>query len=400
MSEEFLQPNWHVILIHYPLGLLTVGILVELLAFLWRGSSVRAAARWMILIGALLCIPTITAGLYAFRDVVTPEPLSLDQQWHAVKAGSNWSAEQWHYMMRHIWFAAGGAALCILGAFIWLSSSDRGRAKLHWPAFILVLGGFVLLNVGAWYSGESVYRFGTSVAESTRPAAVPETLEKIALTTQPATAAAAVEETPRRYERDSQWRYYFPPVQVHVLLAGLTVAFALGAMGATIRRWKAEAEVEAARSAVAAQRILEPSPPQAASIVEAAARQPVVATPPVMIPVYPARIWLAALLLGLLTAAAGLWTTGDWELKAVRDPLRDTAALEAMPRLFAHVVAGVSIVVLALLLAVLTRMARRHRFFTTLLILLLIVAVGCQVWFGILLLFDSHAGPLTGFHAA
>ena len=42
MPHEFIRPNWHVILIHYPLGLLVVGILIELFAFLWRRSGFRA----------------------------------------------------------------------------------------------------------------------------------------------------------------------------------------------------------------------------------------------------------------------------------------------------------------------------------------------------------------------
>lgn len=53
MAEQFISPNWHVILIHYPLGLLAVGILIEFFSFLgWRRSGFRTAGRWMILLGA------------------------------------------------------------------------------------------------------------------------------------------------------------------------------------------------------------------------------------------------------------------------------------------------------------------------------------------------------------
>jgi hypothetical protein len=40
MHDEFIHPNWHVILIHLPLGLLGVGVVIELLSFLWRRSGV------------------------------------------------------------------------------------------------------------------------------------------------------------------------------------------------------------------------------------------------------------------------------------------------------------------------------------------------------------------------
>ena len=44
--REYISPNWHAILIHAPLGLLSVGIILELMGFLWRRSGLRPAARW------------------------------------------------------------------------------------------------------------------------------------------------------------------------------------------------------------------------------------------------------------------------------------------------------------------------------------------------------------------
>ena len=70
MAKEFINPNLHVILIHYPLGLLVVGTLIELFSFLgWRNSAFRAAGRWMLLIGILSLTPTMFSGLYALADV-------------------------------------------------------------------------------------------------------------------------------------------------------------------------------------------------------------------------------------------------------------------------------------------------------------------------------------------
>jgi uncharacterized membrane protein len=71
--REFIIPNWHVILIHYPLALLTVGTLIEIFSFLWRRSGFRAAGRGMILIGALCAIPAATSGIYAARQVLSSE---------------------------------------------------------------------------------------------------------------------------------------------------------------------------------------------------------------------------------------------------------------------------------------------------------------------------------------
>ena len=52
MRETFIHPNFHVILIHYPLGLLTLGVLIETLCAVWRHPSLRSAGRWMLLLGA------------------------------------------------------------------------------------------------------------------------------------------------------------------------------------------------------------------------------------------------------------------------------------------------------------------------------------------------------------
>ena len=71
MPVRFLNPNYHVILIHYPLGVFVLGVILEMFSFFWRKSSVRSAARWMILLGALLSIPAATSGIAALDEVKT-----------------------------------------------------------------------------------------------------------------------------------------------------------------------------------------------------------------------------------------------------------------------------------------------------------------------------------------
>jgi len=43
VTKEFINPNWHVLLIHYPLGVFVLGMVVELFNLLYRGTSLRAA---------------------------------------------------------------------------------------------------------------------------------------------------------------------------------------------------------------------------------------------------------------------------------------------------------------------------------------------------------------------
>ena len=46
MVKQFVNPNLHVVLLHYPIGLLFAGLLIELFSFLgWRRGGFRAAGR-------------------------------------------------------------------------------------------------------------------------------------------------------------------------------------------------------------------------------------------------------------------------------------------------------------------------------------------------------------------
>src|SRR3954468_9596974 len=68
---QLVNPNLHVILIHFPIALLIAGTLIEVFAWLWRRSGFLAAGRWMLLIGGLAMIPSATAGMYAARQAMT-----------------------------------------------------------------------------------------------------------------------------------------------------------------------------------------------------------------------------------------------------------------------------------------------------------------------------------------
>src|SRR5207248_1120229 len=103
VPHHVISPNLHVILIHYPLGLIIAGILIELFSFLWRRSGFRAAGRWMILIGVASAIPAATSGMYALYDVMGDQmgttlkdmkntaPLN-DHQWHMIRDHVTWNA--------------------------------------------------------------------------------------------------------------------------------------------------------------------------------------------------------------------------------------------------------------------------------------------------------------------
>lgn len=411
MSEPFIYPNWHVLALHFPLGLLGMGVILEWVSLLWPRSAVRIGGRWMILMGALLTIPASTLGAYAFRDVVTPAG-TLAVHWKDVVAQSHWSDAQWHYMTRHAWYEAIGTALAVLAVVVYLAGSDEARRKLYWPGLIVVTAALVLMVVGGWYSGESVYRHGTAVAAASprAPAAEPASAtapELYPTTLEPDTdrQAAATEPVPERgTPRHPAWvMRYLPPVQMHLLSVGATLAFAFAAIGLSIRRWsQTVGPLPASHIPSPPPRVGQPVSEERAADAPA---QPVAPAPAVLAPatilypIFPARFWLAAMIFALLGAVGGLWMTGDWTLRALVEPLQREGTDWRDNRLFWHVVFGLSIVLCTLLLAVTTRVSRRAKAITIILILLLLAAVALQLWIGMLMLYDSPMGPVNGFAA-
>ncbi len=163
MTGEFVSPNWHVVLIHYPIALLTAGIIIEILSFMWPRGGFRAAGRWMLALGALLTLPTITLGIYALRDVMAPGQLDPDAKWHQLADANHWAPQQWQYMRNHIWLNSIAAGLAIVATVIWVANSDHWRRRLYWPILVVFVAAVVIISSGAWNGGEAVYEYGTAV---------------------------------------------------------------------------------------------------------------------------------------------------------------------------------------------------------------------------------------------
>ena len=368
MNNVLIHPNWHVLFIHLPLGLLVAGILIELFSFLWERSSVRAAGRWMILLGALSALPAATTGIYAFYDVVHHSGRASGETWQDLVKASSWGPQQWFYMRMHIWLMSCAVGLFLLAAITWVGSSDGTRAKFRWPilaALLVALGGAA---VGAWFSGEAVYLLGV--------AAEPRMSGGSVATTNPWSMPIKVD-----------------PAQVHLLLIGLTLLVAAGAIGVTFRRWAQEpvlSEVppEFPPPTVGSQRPameFDIQPPETDAISSSAA------------PLFPARFWLIAGILTLLAGVAGLWTTEGltWWIPETQELFKKatsatgrTEMTAEQTRMLIHALLAIMIVLLSLILALVTRFGWRLKWITIIGMALLALAVGVQVWMGASLLYS------------
>jgi uncharacterized membrane protein len=405
VSKEFINPNWHVILIHYPLGVFVLGMLIELLSFLYRRSAVRVAGRYMIVLGALSMIPTALSGLYAMANVVRmelPENASdPDRPWREVFAASQMNGEQKEFLTRHAWAQAGATALAVVLVTIMVGCSDGTRRKLYFPIGLGLLFSLVVLTWGSYYGGEMVYRHGTGVLRVQEKGTMPETSEP------KPTESAADEQTEKKFGLEQ----YAPPLQAHVVLAGLSVALAFGALGLSMRS-----------IAIADEPWDRPEP-------ERMTHGPMVVTPPPdmlsaptalrgpaddldvvrslnpdadldegrpRLPV--SRIWLIASLVGIGASATGLWFLVGLDESRTWEPKRLWAMISPSQRRLWHVIAGGAIFGLPLILAIVMRVSRKPKFMLTVLGLLLVLAVALQVWLGTLLMLDTPGGSVMRFN--
>jgi len=185
-----------------------------------------------------------------------------------------------------------------------------------------------------------------------------------------------------------------PPIQAHLILAGWVVAFALAALGLSIRQITMAPDPRGDEAKVDQQlaEALQPGRPLADAPqfnpdqARASMLDGVETTPPL---VPPARFWLVALLLAIVTAFVGVLLV---EIYNVNDFIQ---FLKNSNRAQAHAILGSSIVVLSLLLAAITRWTPRSRGAVFIFALLILLVLAAQVWVGILMLFDGNDGGWT-----
>jgi uncharacterized membrane protein len=383
---QLINPNLHVILIHAPIAMLFIGTAIELLAFLWRRSSFRAAGRWMILIGALSTIPATTTGLFAARQAMHVESVTLAE----LKQQAQLNAGQWDQLMWHIRYNVAGTILLSILVIAWLGASDRIRRGAHFGYLAALLISVGLLTCGAWRGGELIYTHGTGVGlvEGGMPKHSAD--ESVALGEVPQASGARVFAVLNASEK--QMQKIDSPMDVHVQLAGFTAALAVVTLGLSMRAlWLNPARRVAVEGATSDDDIV--------NAIAARGEQrtllrdaPVFEELPSRVPA--GRFWLLATVLALMTAQVGWMLVGPDSYNSAANMLKE------FPRYMAHGIAGVSIVLLTLLLALFARFTPYNRVIIGTLSLLLVLALSAQVWFGILLLYDTNQGPIKAFNAA
>ena len=363
MNHEFTQPNLHVALIHFPIGLFIVGVAIETFCMLFaRRSSARIAGRWMILLGTIFCVPTVFSGLYAMRDVMQTGDL-VGGSWNETLAQSPIANNPaaWEAMTDHLWLSVGATLAAMVLVCGWIAMSNAWRRLLGPVVLVGLIASSGAMLASAHHGGELVHVFRVTTQGDMKPGES----QRVEPSTQPSTFHDTL-------------LAVAPPLQSHVIVGGLTFAIAWLSLALSIR-----AVCES--SAVAPSDLERIDPPIQIK------RTPV------------ARYWWLAAVLAFSAIASGWWylanESGQWTFAGLLNLVRTERELSSqfLTRRVVHIASGSLLLILSIVLGLLTRFAPRSRFVITLLGLLVFVALVVQVWVGVVMLLDSSAGPVTVF---
>ena len=287
-----------------------------------------------------------------------------------------------------------GAATIVLGVLViaWLGASDRIRERAHFAYLLVLLVAVGLIAAGAWHGGEMVYAHatGTHLVKGGWPTKTQgdATESKPAAGEKPAPGKWAFDAL---RIGDEQTRRFDDTADIHIQFAGIAAALAVVTIGLSLRGlWldpNAASSDDPQRSDDDIVNALAGRGEQRSLLRENLASVPTPARVPA------ARFWLLAALVGIVTALLGYALLGMSSMPELIKTLKDC------PRYMAHSIAGGSIVVLTLILALVTRFAPYNRVLVGGFSLLLALALAAQVWLGILLLYDTNVGPIQHFNA-
>lgn len=136
-------PNWHPILVHFTVALLSVSALLYFAGLVFKKPHFLLIARWNLWIGAAITVGTILAGLDAYNSIAHDGPLHKAMTEH-----KNWALIT-------------GSIFILLA--LWALFKHRG-AKTVSPIFVfIIILASGLLSITGFLGAEVVYRHGGGV---------------------------------------------------------------------------------------------------------------------------------------------------------------------------------------------------------------------------------------------
>lgn len=136
--------NVHPMFVHFPLALLSVGLLFDLLGYLFKKQSLSSAGWWCFSLGVLSAVITVFTGLQAEQKLKV-------------------SGEAHEILENHEHFQITSTVVFVV-LWIWRSITREGIPKF--PMIYLVITAIAVgaIIYGAHYGGELVYEHGVGTA--------------------------------------------------------------------------------------------------------------------------------------------------------------------------------------------------------------------------------------------
>lgn len=141
-------PNWHPLLVHFTLGLLSTSVLFYFASAIlssknsWKQQWLNMA-NWSLWSGCLFAIATAIAGWFAYNSVAHD------------------SASHTAMTLHRTWALPTAATFLLLGLWAILIARKDRRPGFLFLTFSMIAAG--LLMVTGWLGAEAVYRYGLGV---------------------------------------------------------------------------------------------------------------------------------------------------------------------------------------------------------------------------------------------
>ena len=141
------MPNLHPMIIHFPIALIFVVAICDLIGIMSGKRSLIQTANIISVFAALGAIAAVTTGLLA--------------------EDSAWLSETAHEIMEtHEMFGFIFLGLIIVTAIFRLAIGDKIYDRFKWIGLILALVGSSIVSYGGYLGGEMVYTHGAGVKEA------------------------------------------------------------------------------------------------------------------------------------------------------------------------------------------------------------------------------------------
>jgi uncharacterized membrane protein len=138
------MPNVHPLIIHFPLALLSVSLLFDVVGAFMRKDEITRVAWWCQISGSLGLLATVVSGLQAESTVSIPQ-------------------EAGQVLQTHKELAFLSVTIFSILLFWRISTKSRITQRLRLLFWSLYVGGVLIMWIGAWYGGEMVYQFGVGI---------------------------------------------------------------------------------------------------------------------------------------------------------------------------------------------------------------------------------------------